>query len=128
MKALKRLRIEKGLTLRELGDKVGMDFSTISKIENGERGLNDQNLIMFAKFFNVSTDFLLGIEKPEDVTKPNMRSNSPLKDTPEYKNLIHLIDMLDRDQLIMLKGMILAIIGVKDEKEKKVVWTKKATR
>jgi transcriptional regulator with XRE-family HTH domain len=37
-KRVKELRLQKGLTLRELADKVGLNFTYLSKIENGKVG------------------------------------------------------------------------------------------
>jgi hypothetical protein len=53
------------------------------------------------------------------------QSKSPLANTPEYQTVANLVDRLERDELIMLKGMIMAIIGserkdIKNEKESSI--------
>lgn len=58
---VKELRQEKNLTLRELADKVGMDHSAISRIENNGRNLSDYDIVTFCNFFNVSSDYLLNL-------------------------------------------------------------------
>jgi transcriptional regulator with XRE-family HTH domain len=40
--ALKRVRKAKGMTLRELGDRVGAHFTTIAKLEKNERAFTHE--------------------------------------------------------------------------------------
>lgn len=57
---LKLLREERGLTLVDLSEIVGLSRSSIS---NWERGLQEPSLsaaVKLADFFNVSLDFLAG--------------------------------------------------------------------
>lgn len=56
----KTLREEKGLTIKELSQKINCNEKTISFYENGERELSIGTLQKYADFFNVSTDYLLG--------------------------------------------------------------------
>lgn len=67
MNRLKELRKEKRLTLRELADKLNMTHSSISMMELGQRGISNENLIAFCNFFDVSSDYLLGLS---DQRKP----------------------------------------------------------
>lgn len=117
---LKKLRDEMRISLRDLGEKTDIDWSALSRIETGVREHNEYTLKQLSKFFNVTTDYLLGIEKPEDPNKPNIHSSSPLKNTEEYQNLIKLIDLLDRDQLILTTGMLMALVGKAADKDKKI--------
>jgi len=55
------LRKVKGLTQKELGDEVGLSYKAISTIESGARGTSVEKLIELAVYFQVSTDYLLGI-------------------------------------------------------------------
>ena len=57
---LRELRNEKRLTLRELSEQLNISYSNIAMIERGERNFTSDTLMMFANFFNVSTDYLLG--------------------------------------------------------------------
>jgi transcriptional regulator with XRE-family HTH domain len=56
---LKNLRVSRGLTVRELAEDVGIDFSIISAIENGRRKLNVTYASKLADYFHVDIDFLL---------------------------------------------------------------------
>lgn len=59
---LKQLRVEKGLTQRELGDIFNVVNQTISFWEMGVREPDLDTLVEIAKYFQVSVDYLLGIE------------------------------------------------------------------
>lgn len=59
---LKSLRLEKGLTLVQLAEKIGVSFVAISRWENELRIPNIENLYYIAKFFNVTADYLIGLE------------------------------------------------------------------
>jgi len=60
MNNLKLLRTEKKLTMRELAEKVGICYTTISSLENGKRPFNLDHLQRLSSFFNVSYDYILG--------------------------------------------------------------------
>jgi transcriptional regulator with XRE-family HTH domain len=60
-KRLKELRLEKDLTQTELGEAVGLSQSTIGAYENNEREPNFEKLLELAKYFRVTTDYLLGV-------------------------------------------------------------------
>lgn len=64
---LKELRIQKGLTQKELGERVGVTKSVISFYELRERTPSPDVLIKLASVFHVSADELLGIQKKEVV-------------------------------------------------------------
>lgn len=62
---LKTLRLKAHMTQAELAQKLGLTKSVISAYETGLRLPSYDVLIHIAKIFNVSTDYLLGIE-PKD--------------------------------------------------------------
>ena len=59
---LKMLRIEKKLSQPDLAKLIGVSNGMISFWENGLYEPTATNIINIAKFFNVSTDYLLGLE------------------------------------------------------------------
>ena len=64
---LEALRNRRKLTLKEVAEKTGVDYSTLSRIENGNvKKVGDDVLLKLARFFGVSTDFLLGITNVPD--------------------------------------------------------------
>ena len=58
---LKSLRQEKGLTLEQLAKEINMSYAAISRWESKQRIPNIEALIVIAKYFNVSADYLLGL-------------------------------------------------------------------
>lgn len=61
---LKEQRELKHLSQKDVANAVGMSASIISNYENGERLPSLDNLITLARFYKCSTDYLLGIDKP----------------------------------------------------------------
>lgn len=115
-KRISDLMHDKKVSQQQLADYIQITQATLSRNLADPEKMNINTITKIATFFNVSLDYLLGrtndpkqiiqiIEKIESVP------DSPLSNTPEYKAVIKLISNLNRDELIMLKGMILAIIG-----------------
>ncbi len=61
IKRLKKLRAEKGLTQVQLSKATGISTTALSYWENGIRIPNALAIITLAKFFDVTTDYLLGV-------------------------------------------------------------------
>ena len=57
---IKKLRIEQGMTQRDLAIKLNRAESTIGMWEQGRRELDYESLNDLANLFNVSVDYLLG--------------------------------------------------------------------
>lgn len=60
---LKELRIEAGLNQQELAKELGISDAAICRWESCKRIPNIENLVLIAKYFNVSADFLVGLEE-----------------------------------------------------------------
>lgn len=60
---LKKLRSESGITQEALAKKLGVTKSVISYYELHERAPSPDILVKLTSVFNVSADYLLGIEK-----------------------------------------------------------------
>lgn len=58
---LKNLRLEKGITQSALAEGIGVSKGVISLWENDLREPKLSNLIVLAKYFCVSIDFLAGL-------------------------------------------------------------------
>ncbi len=61
-KRVHELRKQLGLTQAQLGAEVGLSHKSISTIESADSSTSIEKLILLAKFFDVSTDYLLGLK------------------------------------------------------------------
>lgn len=80
---LKVLRKEKQLTQKDLADILEVSPKAISFYELGERQPSNEMLLKLAKYFNVSTDYLLGnetMERPQASLIPVLKTM--LAETP----------------------------------------------
>ncbi len=59
---LKQLRREKGVTQKIVAKAIGVTESAYSNYEQGLREPSNQVLINLSKYFEVSTDYLLGLK------------------------------------------------------------------
>lgn len=64
---LKTLRLKENMTQAQLAQKLGLTKSVISAYENGLRMPSYDILIHTAKIFDVSTDYLLGLEHKQEI-------------------------------------------------------------
>lgn len=60
-KRLKKLRIEKDISQKELSDILDIVISNVSMYESNNRTPSPEILIKMSKYFNVSVDYLLGL-------------------------------------------------------------------
>lgn len=100
-KRLKELRKEKGLTQKELAEKLNRSTSTIGMCETEKREPSADLLSDCAKFFEVTTDYLLGLTnqkyfKAEDTISFHTKKNITDKDLKMLRNIVDAyIDGLD---------------------------------
>ncbi len=59
---LRELRTERSLSIRKLAKAVGIDATCISRWERQITVPNADQLIIFAKFFDVTIDYLVGLQ------------------------------------------------------------------
>lgn len=61
-KIAKKLREEAGLSQQKLADKIGLSSSAIARWELGQSEPGFNAILAYTKFFDVSADYLLGLE------------------------------------------------------------------
>lgn len=86
---LKKLRLNAGLTQKQLADKMGVTASVVSYYELSERNPSPEVLIKLASIFHISTDYLLGIEKAESLSLSDL-------DEADKKLIFNLIENLKK--------------------------------
>ncbi|MCL2228296.1 MAG: helix-turn-helix domain-containing protein [Firmicutes bacterium] len=59
---LNELRTDRDISMSELARQTGVPQQSISRWESGEGSPSVESVIKFAKHFNVSADFLLGLK------------------------------------------------------------------
>lgn len=65
-KKLKSLRQAENLTQSQIAERMGVTKTVISSYENDLRQPSYENLLKLASIFKVSTDWLLGNDKPKN--------------------------------------------------------------
>lgn len=75
-KRLKNLRIEKGVTQKELADALNLTRQAIGLWENDQRDPDLFNVKMLARFFDITTDEFLDFE---NTSMSNVKTTSDLK-------------------------------------------------
>lgn len=60
-KRLRALRVERGLSRRALGEAIYTSASSVRHLESGNTRASGDTLIAIARYFDVSTDYLLGL-------------------------------------------------------------------
>ena len=87
---LKTLRLRKNMTQAQLANKLGLTKSVISAYETGLRLPQYDSLIHIARIYNVSTDYLLGIEKKQEIDLSGLSQE-------ETNALLNLINAMKRN-------------------------------
>lgn len=73
-KILQKLRKEKGLTQEQLARRINKESSIISRYEKGLQNPTFETVKEFAAIFNVSMDYLAGMEKNSNISTFGMSS------------------------------------------------------
>ena len=60
---LNELRLSKGVTQEEVANAIGVAKSPFAKYDRGEREPNFSTLVKIAKYFDTTTDYLLGLSQ-----------------------------------------------------------------
>ena len=97
---IRELRKKRGISMKELGNEVGVAESTISQYERGKREPNYETTIRLAQFFKVPVGYLLGIEESgaEDVILTTLMNN----------NMTEAVDLLKEQRR---KKVVVPVLG-----------------
>ena len=93
-----QIRKKRGLTQKNLAEKIGIPRYLISGYERGRLRLYDEMVVRFAVALRVSADKILGLkEEKHDTHKPDLRITRRLKqitelNTSNQKTLLKTID------------------------------------
>lgn len=104
---LKELRQEKGLTQAEVAKSVKTSQRNIGRWENGENEPTASFIAKLAEFFQVSTDYLLGLEDDFGI---KVETDEALLYSAEEKKLIEDYRKLNSDKRELIKSNIKAML------------------
>ena len=105
---LKELRIDANLTHASLAKKLGLTKSSIGFWESGRNEPTISSALLLAKFFNVSTDYLLGLDDSyAPSTIPQLKKVTPTF-SQATSELLEDIKGLDEGQINYIRGVVFA--------------------
>lgn len=93
---LKILRLENGITQKDLGKMIGVGRTTISEYESGKIVPKQDGLIKIAEYFNVSVDYLTGVSDISQEIKESKLPKTDLNIDIRLKQTIRLLNIVDK--------------------------------
>ena len=98
---IKELRKGENLTQKEFSDKIGIDNSQLSKIEQGKLMPTLSQLLEISSVFGVSLDWLTGKEKKQELIEvPRVEIISPIKvEGRDLMPKVVVVDDYDNDRI-----------------------------
>lgn len=110
-KRIKELRENKGLSMDQLASELGVTKSRVNMWENNGTIPRGEVLIQLARFFHVTTDYLLGNDDTSEVSKTNTKLNSL------QRNLGKLNERELKQAEGMLKAVFMDIFNDEDDED-----------
>lgn len=92
---LKRLMSSRNFSMKALSDEVGITSATISRYLSGNRTPDLQQIIKIAEYFNVSIDWLLGINGDKFDIMPK-----------EIQDIAHLYTLANLDDRRVVQAVL----------------------
>ena len=112
---IKQLREKRGLIQEILAAELGITQQMLSKYERDVTFIKVDILKKIAVYFNVTTDYLLGLSEVKRDLQGQMKVNETLD---EYYDLVEIYKNLDKYDQEMIRSII-QIIKKLDEKRKR---------
>lgn len=112
-KRLKELRLNAGLTQKDLAKAIEVGRTTISEYESGKIVPKQEGLLKIANHFNVSVDYLTGVSNERATRKQNTSDLDTLLNTihhillDEYATPVKYEgELLSEKQKLIIAGLI----------------------
>ena len=104
MNRMRLLRREKKMTMKQLGEKIGLAESTISLYETGKHEPDHKTLAEIADVLGVSVDYLLG---RTEVRNSNEKENQPTANGDELdEKLVNLLVDLSPSEVQRVRDFV----------------------
>ena len=97
------LRESKGLSAKELCSFLDINPSTYSKLENDKKSIDVEELRKITKYYDISADYILGIDDNQEDTILYMKRDKDLTDE-DIEEVQMAISMMD--EAVTLKNML----------------------
>lgn len=95
MERLRELRKERNLPQKKVGNDVGIAQQTLSRYEKNINTVPVDALIRLAKYYNVTTDYLLGVSQ----VKNSFRNQSSRSRNQEFLNIYKTLSRKNKELL-----------------------------
>lgn len=121
---IKQLREKRGLIQEILAAELGITQQMLSKYERDVTLIKVDILKKIATYFNVTTDYLLGVSDVKRDLQRQMKMNETLD---EYYDLIEIYKDLDSYDKEMIWSIMQTVkkVGEKRKKDNKLMWWNK---
>lgn len=121
------LRKAAGLERGQLAEQIEIEYQTLAKYETNLRTPGPETVNKFARFFNVTTDYLLGLsDKPHEYPRPEPQIIKEPKLPPDLRKVIddaelHLdgVPLTDEDREKLHKAIELLFWDAKKQNKRK---------
>lgn len=114
-KRLKELRLNNGLTQKELANAIEVGRTTVSEYESGKIVPKQEGLLRIANHFNVSVDYLTGVSDDPATRKQNASDLDALLNTVHYLLLDEYATPVTYEGKLLSEKQKLIIAGLLDQ-------------
>lgn len=115
---LSKLRIERHLNQKDLGMVFGVSTSAIGMWETNKRFPDLNMLIKIANYFNVSTDYLLGLSPISSSPQESVHGEQLSEDESKLLNTYRSLES-DEKQIVLGKALDLKLSSTTEARKKK---------
>lgn len=110
---IKELRLEKKLTQKVLGERLGANQTMLSKIENGISTPDAMLLVDLSRFFHVSTDYILYLSEERTTADSLLADN--IHNLKKYQRLISLYQKMNLKQQGDCFAFLCSMLGISED-------------
>lgn len=108
---IKELRIQRGLTLQQVGDVVGVGKSTVRKWENGDiKNMGRDKIELLAHALGVDPAYLMGWEEDSAQEKLNEIGAELTAQTPQIRMVSGNMEHLPQEYQDRIVGYVQALV------------------
>lgn len=96
-----KLRVEKGITQRQLAKALNVSTSVVGMWETNKRLPSIESFVLIIDYFGISADFLLENDRK---LKPELYFNKTITAAPEFQKILNTFSELNEDNKDILVG------------------------